>query len=83
MCGIIAVVRRPSTRPTPSASEVIDLVAGLAVTVTEAEDITEALTVAGGRLAEADRLLRGVPGLRSSHVIRFGQRRRGCRGSTS
>jgi len=64
MCGIIAVVRRPSTRPTPSASEVIDLVAGLAVTVTEAEDITAALTVAGGRLAEADRLLRGVPGLR-------------------
>ena len=64
MCGIIAVVRRPSTRPTPSASEVIDLVSGLAVTVTEAEDITAALTVAGGRLDEADRLLRGVPGLR-------------------
>ena len=64
MCGIIAVVRRPSTRPTPRASEVIDLVAGLAATVTGSEDVTAALTVAGGRLAEADRLLRGVPGLR-------------------
>ncbi len=64
MCGIIAVVRRPSTRPTPRASEVVDLVAGLAGTVTGADDVTAALTVAGDRLTEADRLLRGVPGLR-------------------
>ncbi|MDG1412397.1 MAG: SIS domain-containing protein [Acidimicrobiales bacterium] len=64
MCGIIAVVRRPSTRPTPRASEVINLVAGLGATVANAEDITAALSVAGGRLAEADGLLRGVPGLR-------------------
>jgi glucosamine--fructose-6-phosphate aminotransferase (isomerizing) len=64
MCGIIAVVRRASTRQTPSASEVVDLVAGLAGTVEGADDVTAALTVAGDRLTEADRLLRGVPGLR-------------------
>ncbi len=64
MCGIIAVVRRPSTRPTPSADEVVDLVAGLAESIPGAADITAALAAAGDRLAEADGLLRGVPGLR-------------------
>lgn len=65
MCGIIAVVRRPSTRETPTAEAVIALVADQAVRlVSGATDLDDALTDIGRRLAEADRLLRGVPGLR-------------------
>ena len=64
MCGIIAVVRRPSTRSTPTAAEVLGLVADQAATIIDADDMTAALDALGQRLADADALLRGVPGLR-------------------
>jgi glucosamine--fructose-6-phosphate aminotransferase (isomerizing) len=63
MCGIVAVLRQPPSRPAPSPDEVLALLDG-----------TPALLAAGGtgaavvvevaeRLEEADRLLRGVPGV--------------------
>ena len=72
MCGIVAIVRRPSTRPVPGAADVIGKVEA-AVTA-----LSDAAAVAGGRLGDlaqqlgpaaeqlhaANRLLGGVPGLR-------------------
>ncbi len=70
MCGIIAVVRRPWTRPVPTADQVVGLVSDLpALLDAEAQaDSSPAagaqeLAVAADRLSEADRLLRGMPGL--------------------
>ena len=63
MCGIIAVVRRPSTRPVPEAAAIDELVAGVADVVAGADDVTGALRLAADRLATADALLRGVPGV--------------------
>jgi glucosamine--fructose-6-phosphate aminotransferase (isomerizing) len=64
MCGIIAVVRRPSTRATPTSQTILDLVAGQAALLVSGPDVTDAIAAVGSRLAEADALLRGVPGLR-------------------
>ncbi len=64
MCGIIAVVRRPSTRATPTGQAVLDLVAGQAALFVPGPDATDTIAMVGARLAEADALLRGVPGLR-------------------
>ncbi|NDH97003.1 MAG: SIS domain-containing protein, partial [Actinobacteria bacterium] len=64
MCGIIAVVRRPSTRATPTSQAVLDLVAGQAALFVSGPDATDTIAGVGARLAEADALLRGVPGLR-------------------
>ena len=64
MCGIIAVVRRPSTRATPTPDDVLELVADQAANLRVEGDPTAALTALGRRLADADALLRGVPGLR-------------------
>ena len=64
MCGIIAVVRRPSTRAAPTSQSVLDLVAGQATLLGSGPDATDAIAAVGTRLAEADALLRGVPGLR-------------------
>ena len=64
MCGIIAVVRRPSTRAAPTSQSVLDLVAGQATLIGSGPDATDAIAAVGTRLAEADALLRGVPGLR-------------------
>ena len=64
MCGIIAVVRRPSTRATPTSQSVLDLVAGQATLLGSGPDATDAIAAVSTRLAEADALLRGVPGLR-------------------
>ena len=64
MCGIIAVVRRPSTRATPTSQSVLDLVAGQATLLGSGPDATDAIAAVGTRLAEANALLRGVPGLR-------------------
>ena len=63
MCGIIAVVRRPSTRAAPTSQSVLDLVAGQATLLGSGPDATDAIAAVGTRLAEADALL-GVPGLR-------------------
>jgi len=64
MCGIIAVVRRPSTRATPTSQTILDLVAGQAALLVSGPDVTDTIAAVGSRLAEADALLRGVPGLR-------------------
>jgi glucosamine--fructose-6-phosphate aminotransferase (isomerizing) len=57
MCGIVGIVSRPSTRPVPTAEEVLD---GLDAALTARPD---AAAVAVG-LAAVDRLLRGLPGIR-------------------
>jgi glucosamine--fructose-6-phosphate aminotransferase (isomerizing) len=71
MCGIIAVVRRPSDRAPADGAAVR---ARLQEAVTAAEgldpgqpgvDLATALDLAAERLQTADRLLRGVPGTRS------------------
>lgn len=64
MCGIIAVVRRPSTRATPTSQSVLDFVAGQAALLVSGPDVTDTIAAVGAHLAEADTLLRGVPGLR-------------------
>lgn len=64
MCGIIAVVRRPSTRSTPLAGDVVAPLTDLAAALASADDITEALRQAGDELTTVDALLRGVPGVR-------------------
>ncbi|MEO0495113.1 MAG: SIS domain-containing protein [Actinomycetota bacterium] len=64
MCGIIAVVRRPSTRATPTSQAVLGLVADQAAHLVSGPDTTAAIDTVGTRLADADALLRGVPGLR-------------------
>ncbi len=64
MCGIIAVVRRPSTRATPTSQAVLDLVVGQAALFVSGPDATDTIAGVGARLAEADAFLRGVPGLR-------------------
>jgi glucosamine--fructose-6-phosphate aminotransferase (isomerizing) len=64
MCGIIAVVRRPSTRSTPAGVDVVDPLKGLAAALGRADDLTAALRAAGDELVTVDALLRGVPGIR-------------------
>ena len=69
MCGIIAVVRRPSLRQPPGSAEVCDrleaaaqLLAGVIASKTVAiGPVAEAATA----VADADRLLRGVAGVRA------------------
>src|SRR5256885_17059845 len=62
MCGIIAVVRRPSTRAVPSPDPLLADLDG-------AWDLLGAgparLAEAAGRVAAVDRALRGVPGVRA------------------
>ena len=64
MCGIIAVVRRPSTRPTPDAQDVVVPVTGMAALLRDAADVTDALHTTADELTMVDALLRGVPGVR-------------------
>jgi glucosamine--fructose-6-phosphate aminotransferase (isomerizing) len=56
MCGIIAIHSRPSSRPAPTAAEIVG---GLDAAVAAAPDIA----AAADRTAAVDRLLRGVPGV--------------------
>lgn len=66
MCGIIAVVRRRSERVAPSSVEILGLVDGVTDQL-DGVDLSGAegpLGDVGDRLHEADRLLRGTPGLR-------------------
>jgi len=58
MCGIVALVGRPSSRPVPTAS---DIIARLDEAVRERADLPAATAV----LDEVDRLLHGVPGVRA------------------
>ncbi len=67
MCGIIGVVRRPSTRATPQPEEILDHL-GVAAAALEAQAgdsaaVLEVLGRSAAALEAADRLLRGTPGV--------------------
>ena len=72
MCGIIAIVRRPSKRPTPLKDEILApltaverLLADQALPdLPDGGGAYSVLREAGDQLAEIDLQLRGVPGLR-------------------
>ena len=72
MCGIIAIVRRPATRPIPHQAEVTGAVeaaaAALGGAVSAVGDplvgLAPELATGAERLHSANRLLSGVPGLR-------------------
>ena len=55
MCGIVAIVSRPSSRPTPSAEEIVALLDRAVA----AETLTDAAVI----VSELDRMLLGVPGM--------------------
>ncbi|HEX8861094.1 MAG TPA: hypothetical protein VGC06_18790, partial [Actinomycetes bacterium] len=77
MCGIIAVVRRPSHRRPPELAGLLATVERVAAMIPSAgeggdvahgdeaawEKVRIRLEEAGGALAEVDRALRGTPGL--------------------
>ena len=72
MCGIIAIVRRPATRPVPDAATVTGMVEaaagaladGAGGAVGDLEGLARRLEAAADGLQEANHLLGGVPGLR-------------------
>ena len=72
MCGIIAIVRCPATRPVPDATAVTGLVEaaagaladGAGGAVGDLEGLARKLEAAADGLQEANHLLGGVPGLR-------------------
>ena len=72
MCGIVAIVRRPSTRPVPGAADVTGKVEAAVTALSDAAavagarlgDLAQQLGPAAERLHSANRLLGGVPGLR-------------------
>ncbi|MBV8235207.1 MAG: hypothetical protein JO075_05855, partial [Acidimicrobiia bacterium] len=73
MCGIIAVLSRPSTRPAPEPAwltERMATAAGLVPAPAEREGpagdgISANLVAAAAALSEIDAALRGVPGVRT------------------
>ena len=72
MCGIVAIVRRPSTRPVPGGADVTGMVEaavtalsdGAAVAEGRLGDLAQQLEPAAERLHAANQLLGGAPGLR-------------------
>ncbi len=69
MCGIIAVVRRRSVRPAPSAGDIQTIiepaVALLAGADHSSAGLADRLHAAAAQLGEANRLLQGVPGVQA------------------
>jgi glucosamine--fructose-6-phosphate aminotransferase (isomerizing) len=72
MCGIIAVVRRPSTRRPPTQADVSvrleraeELLDGLGPQPSSGEGLADVLADAAAEVLAADTLLRGVAGVRS------------------
>lgn len=66
MCGIIAVLRRPSDRPVPTADDLLGPLVGVAAGLDAADaDLVEALAGAAERVEIVDRALRGTPGIRA------------------
>ncbi len=57
MCGIVAILSRPSERPSPVATDLLALL--------DAAVASTALVDAASSVAEVDRLLHGVPGTQS------------------
>ena len=66
MCGIIAIVRRPSRRPTPLKDEILAPLAAVEQSISDLDGgvAFSVLREAGDELADVDTQLRGVPGLR-------------------
>ena len=62
MCGIVALLARPSQRPAPSSTEVLALL-DAAVAAANGGSGVQALRATAAPVADADRLLRGVPGV--------------------
>jgi glucosamine--fructose-6-phosphate aminotransferase (isomerizing) len=66
MCGIVAVLRRPSRRRAPTTEEVLARIERAAATLSRSDVLQGPglLDSATSELADADRELRGTPGLR-------------------
>jgi glutamine---fructose-6-phosphate transaminase (isomerizing) len=64
MCGIVAVLRAPSTRPVPDADALLDLLTR-ADTALAASPAEQTLLHAAAALGELDASLRGLPGVRA------------------
>ena len=64
MCGIVAVLQRPSEREPASATEVLDILRAAVSSWPSTADPTALIAVATD-VESADRLLRGVPGVRT------------------
>ncbi len=67
MCGIIAIVRRQSSRPTPHRDDILEPLAALQHSLSDLGDDDAACFVlreAADQLSSIDARLRGVPGLR-------------------
>ncbi len=67
MCGIIAVVRRPDERTPPTSAALLDLLDPVPRLLADLspDRLAAVLDQAALRVAEADGLLRGVPGVRA------------------
>ena len=57
MCGIIAILSRPTSRPAPTAAEIIALL--------DSAVAAQTLQTAAERIASVDGLLKGVPGVQA------------------
>ncbi len=66
MCGIIAVIRRPSLRATPTRDDLLPLITGTAAELSNAKlaSAEAPLAALAEKLEAADLLLRGTPGVR-------------------
>ncbi|MBV8385251.1 MAG: glucosamine-6-phosphate synthase, partial [Acidimicrobiia bacterium] len=67
MCGIIAVLSRPATRPAPDPGWLVERAAAAAASVPAptGQDLTASIGDAAAVLEEVDRALRGVPGVQA------------------
>ena len=64
MCGIVAVLRRPTDRPAPSVADATGAVATAEAALARWEQPVEAIDTAAGALERLDTALRGVVGTR-------------------
>ena len=63
MCGIVAVLARPALRLPPQPREVLALLDEAVASARRSGDVRAALTAAAEAVEQADRALRGVPGV--------------------
>ena len=65
MCGIVAILSRPGSRPTPSAEDLLGALDAAVHVSAAAGSPTVTLACMAAEAAVADALLRGVPGVRA------------------
>src|SRR5688572_13098147 len=65
MCGIVAVLQRPSSRTAPPADEILAGVAAGIAALAQHPDDPRALAAGAGALEAADAVLRGISGLQA------------------